>query len=111
MISESSIEDELWEWLALGDGERELVAVYREHVDASGSIEDAQDSYQGTFESEEDWAESFLDDTGILKEVPRASVATSTTKSMSETRATTAQASSGTRARFGSSISETRVRR
>ena len=72
MISESSIEDELWEWLALGDGDRELVAVYREHVDASGSIEDAQDSYQGTFESEEDWAESFLDDTGILKEVPES---------------------------------------
>jgi antirestriction protein len=72
MISESSVEDALWAWLALGDGDRELVAVYREHVDASGSIEDAQDSYQGTFDSEEDWAERYLEDTGLLKEVPES---------------------------------------
>ena len=72
MISESSIEDELWAWLALGDGDRELVAVYREHVDTSGCIEEAQDSYLGTFESEEDWAESYLEDTGLIKEVPEA---------------------------------------
>lgn len=72
MISESSVEDALWEWLALGDGDKELVAVYREHVDASGSIEDAQDSYHGTFESEADWAENFLEDSGMLKEVPEA---------------------------------------
>ena len=72
MISESSVEDAFWEWLALGDGDRELVAVYREHVDASGSIEDAQDSYQGTFDSEEDWAERYIEDTGLLKEVPES---------------------------------------
>jgi len=72
MISESSIEDALWEWLALDDDDKKLFSIYRSEVDQSGTIEQAHDAFMGTFDSEEDWAESFLDDTGILKEVPRA---------------------------------------
>ena len=70
MISESSVEDQLWDWLALDDDDKELVAVYRKHVDQAGTIEQAHDAFMGTFESKEDWAESYLDDTGLIREVP-----------------------------------------
>jgi antirestriction protein len=72
MISESSIEAELWEWLALDDADKELLAVYRKDVDQTGTLEQARDAFMGTFESEEDWAESYLDDTGLIKEVPES---------------------------------------
>jgi antirestriction protein len=72
MISESSVEDELWEWLALDDDAKELFSVYRSEVDQSGTVEQARESFMGTFESEVDWAENFLEDTGMLKEVPEA---------------------------------------
>ena len=66
MVSESSISAEFWDWLALDDYEKELLAVYRDHVDADGTLEDAQDSFMGTADSPEDWAEEFLADTGGL---------------------------------------------
>jgi len=72
MISESSIEDALWEWLALDDDDRELLAVYRSDVDQAGTIAQARDAFMGTFDTEEGWAESFLEDTGLLKEVPES---------------------------------------
>ena len=72
MISESSIEDSLWDWLALDDDDRELLAVYRSDVDQAGTIDQARDAFMGTFDSEEDWAERYLEDTGLLKEVPES---------------------------------------
>jgi antirestriction protein len=72
MISESSIEAELWEWLAMNDEDKELLAVYRKHVDQSGTLEQARDGFMGTFESEEDWAEDFLEEGGLLNEVPES---------------------------------------
>jgi antirestriction protein len=72
MISESSIEAELWDWLALGDEDKELLAVYRKHVDQTGTLEQARGAFMGTFESKEDWAESYLDDTGLIKELPKS---------------------------------------
>ena len=72
MISESGIEDALWDWLALDDDDKELLAAYRSAVDQAGTIDQARDAFMGTFESEEGWAESYLDDTGLLKEVPES---------------------------------------
>jgi len=56
-----------------------LFADYLAHVgeakDADGvadALERFRESYQGSFDSLENWAEQFLDDTGALKEVPES---------------------------------------
>jgi antirestriction protein len=72
MISESSIEDVLWDWLALDDDDRELLAIYRKHVDQQGTLEQARDAFMGTFESEEDWADDYVRETGLMEEVPES---------------------------------------
>jgi antirestriction protein len=75
MISESHISDDLWEWLSMSDDDKELLAVYREHVDSSpetGTLERARDSFLGTFDSAEAWAEDYLEETGLIKEVPES---------------------------------------
>ncbi len=68
--SESSIEAELWDWLALDDDEREIVEAYREDVNQDASIEEAREAYCGIYEDEAEWAEQFLEDTGDLNEIP-----------------------------------------
>lgn len=68
--SESSIDPKLWDWLELDDDDRELLAVYLEHANQDGTIEEARDNFAGKYDSESDWAENFLDDTGALNEVP-----------------------------------------
>jgi antirestriction protein len=68
--AESAIDPALWDWLELDEDDRELLAVYQEHVDESGDIETARDSYQGTFDSPSDWAADWLESTGSLSEIP-----------------------------------------
>ena len=68
--AESSISPQLWDWLQLSDDDREVVALYRDHIDSDESFETALERYQGCFESPADWAEQFADDTGILQAVP-----------------------------------------
>lgn len=70
MIGESFVSDDLWDWLELDDSDRELLAVYRDNVDSSGTIEQAQEAYAGTFNDEADWAENWWEDSGMLSEVP-----------------------------------------
>ena len=67
---ESYIKPDLWEWLELDDSDRELLAAYQDGVDESGTIEQARDAFAGTANSESDWAESFLDESGMLSELP-----------------------------------------
>jgi antirestriction protein len=50
---ESYIKPELWDWLELDDSDRELLAAYQDGVDETGTIDQA-----------------FLDDTGMLSELP-----------------------------------------
>lgn len=71
MATESSISDELWDWLALDEDDRELLAVYRDNVNQSGDIDEARDAFAGKCESEEDWASEFLDDTGFFDDIPK----------------------------------------
>lgn len=66
MVSESSMSSDIWEWLELDDGDRELLAVYREHVDQSGDIEDARDAYSGTYDSPAAYAEELTRDTSDI---------------------------------------------
>lgn len=70
MYSESSVEDAIWDFLNMSDDDQELLKVYRENVDSDASIETAREAFLGKYNSPEDWAESFLEETGGLAEVP-----------------------------------------
>ena len=72
MISESSIDDEFWDWMELDDDDRELLEVYRDGVDQGGTIEKARDAFMGKNTSEEDWAEEYLEESGVLAGVPES---------------------------------------
>tara|TARA_Y100000310_G_scaffold277439_1_gene295174 strand:+ start:867 stop:1367 length:501 start_codon:yes stop_codon:yes gene_type:complete len=67
--NESSAPEALFEWLDMDDDERELLAVY---LDATGyadaSLEDAQDRFMGTYNSPEDWAAEWLENSGEIPE-------------------------------------------
>lgn len=70
-ISESHLDKDVWpEWVDLDEDDRELLEVYLEDVDQNGTLEKARDAYQGTFRSEADWAEDFLESTGGLEGLP-----------------------------------------
>jgi len=62
--------DALWEWLELDDDDRELLEVYQDNVNQNADIDEAREAFAGKFNSEADWAESFLEETGRLDDVP-----------------------------------------
>ena len=43
---------------------------YEDYADAGKAAEAFQDSYAGTFESLTEWAENFVEEAGLLAEVP-----------------------------------------
>lgn len=69
-ITESSIDEDLWEWLKLSEDERAIVTTYFEEVDESASLEHALEAYDGEHDSEEDWAREFWEQTGMASELP-----------------------------------------
>lgn len=71
--SESSAPpDALWAWLDLDEDDRELLAVYQEHVDSDADIDRARDAFMGKgYLNEADWAAEWLEDTGGLEGVPK----------------------------------------
>lgn len=69
--SESSIPEELWDWLDLDDSDREMVEAYREGVEADADIDHIRDQFAGRgYDTEADWAAEWLEDTGGLEGVP-----------------------------------------
>jgi len=68
--SESSISEDLWDWLDLDEDDRELLAVYQEHVNQEGGIDEARDAFQGKADTKAEWAEQFIEDCGMLQDVP-----------------------------------------
>ncbi len=66
--SESSVPDILWEWLDLGDDERDAFAVYADHMGGDVTIDAFRDCYQGTRDSEADFAEEIATETGCIPE-------------------------------------------
>ncbi len=70
LYNESSVNEGLFEWLALDEDDRELLAVYQEQVNQDGDIEEAREKFAGKADSEAEWAESWLEDTGGLAEIP-----------------------------------------
>lgn len=69
---ESYIADGLWDWIALDEHDRELLAVYTSEIDTDGTIETACDAFLGKYDSAEDWAAEWLKETGTLSEVPES---------------------------------------
>jgi antirestriction protein len=71
MVSESYIDEAVWEWLELEDHERETVAAYWEGVDGSekdfGAILDA---FQGCYDSQLDYAYEWVESTGMMEGWP-----------------------------------------
>lgn len=59
MVSECHLDEEVFDWLELDEKDREILSAYREHIDQTGSIEDAMDSYRGTYDKATDYAEEF----------------------------------------------------
>jgi len=80
--SESSLSDELWDWLDLDEDDRELLAVYSDERisatnyqqfgfelgDDKATIEQARDAFWGKFDSKKDWAMSFIEDSELSAE-------------------------------------------
>lgn len=69
-IGESMIDEKVWEWLELSKDEQQTVAIYMDDVNRNAPIQEALDCYEGEFDSEEDWAVDFWDQTGMLDRVP-----------------------------------------
>jgi antirestriction protein len=67
---ESSINPEVFDWLAMGEDDREMLEAYRDHVNDDGTLEDASDAYHGHWADRLTFAQNFADDTGILRGVP-----------------------------------------
>lgn len=70
MISESQIDAEAFEVAQMDEEDRELLTVYRSHVDQEGTLEQARDSFRGTYRSPEDFAEEFTEDTTDMTGIP-----------------------------------------
>lgn len=72
LVSESSIDDRLWDWLELDESEREMAEAAWEHVDEDMTIEQIRNAYMGEASSPADWAEEFLEEIGTLDKVPES---------------------------------------
>ena len=69
MITESSIDDDLWELInTLDDDEAEIYSAYRKNFD--GSWNACQDAYSGKHDSDEDFAEDMAEQCGDLERSP-----------------------------------------
>jgi antirestriction protein len=65
--SESGIDDALFEYLALDDDDRKMLAAYIDGSgDESATIEEAQEAFAGEFQNDEDFAYQLAEDVGDL---------------------------------------------
>lgn len=70
-IGESHLSEDVWaEWVELSDEQREVLELYLDNVNQGGTLEEAEEAFQGTFSSPEDWAQGHLEDSGALENVP-----------------------------------------
>ena len=75
LISECSIDSDVWEVLAMSEYDLEILTAY---VDATGCniesvsdlLDEAKDCYAGYWESDEDYASDYLEDSGYMKDLP-----------------------------------------
>ena len=63
--SESYINPKVFDWIALSEDEQEMLEAYLEEIgDDDATIEDAQDRFQGVYDSKEDWAMQYIEEIG-----------------------------------------------
>jgi antirestriction protein len=67
--SESSIDPDLWDFLNLDDGDKELLNAYHE-AGFEGDIEDARDAFAGQFDDDYSFAWDMLENSGDLSLIP-----------------------------------------
>ncbi len=60
MIGESHLSADVFDWLELDDKDKQILQAYRDNIDQTGSLEDATDAYNGTFNNKEDFAEDLF---------------------------------------------------
>lgn len=70
--SESSIPDELWDWLNLDEEDRNLLAAYQDAVDEDADIETAREAFHGIHDSAADFAENWFEETGEADKIPQS---------------------------------------
>ena len=58
--------DILWEWLELGEDEREAFALYADNMGGEVAVDDFREAYQGTADSEAEFAERTAEDCGEI---------------------------------------------
>lgn len=61
---------DLWAWMELDADDRELLSVYWEHVNDTADIDEAREAFDGRFNREEDWADDYIESTGMLNDMP-----------------------------------------
>jgi antirestriction protein len=67
--SESAAPDAiLWEWLELDENEREAFGLYADNLGGDATIEGFRDCYQGTRDSEADFAQEIAEECGDIPE-------------------------------------------
>jgi antirestriction protein len=66
---ESSISESLWDWMDLNADDRELLEIYIDEVnDEDATIDQAREAFMGKYDSEQSWAQEFVDDVGLSKD-------------------------------------------
>lgn len=69
-ISECTLDERTWDWLALDEQERHTVSAYLDEIDQGSDVESALEAFDGEHDSEEDWARDFWDQSGMSSELP-----------------------------------------
>ena len=70
-IGESHMVWDIWpNWIELDEDTRATCRMAWDHVNESYTVEEINNRYAGDFDSEEDWAAEFWDETGMLQSIP-----------------------------------------
>jgi antirestriction protein len=67
---ESYIKPELWAWLDLSEDDRNILEAYQNCTYADADIDQAREAFQGTADTEKDFAAQYWEDAGMLEGVP-----------------------------------------
>lgn len=68
--SESSIDDDVFEWIELDDDQKDIVEAYRDNIDSEATFETALDKFCGRYDDAEDYAYEYVESTGMFSDVP-----------------------------------------
>ena len=75
LISESYIDSDVWEVLEMSDYDLEILTAYKDAMgceieSVSDSLDEAKDCYAGYWESDEDYASDYLEESGYMVNLP-----------------------------------------